>query len=320
MNTNQLLAAMLCGVLFGVAAYVLHSWQKEKDVPENSAPVMETTMKENSMQEPESDIFLESVQEKSENEIRDTVALIFDGKAEYSLFFSCVRGQKCNIFIHATEKMRSASMIKVFILGYAMEQAREGNLDLYKSVILRDVDKVGGAGILAGYRDGAELSILELLRLMITESDNTATNIMIDCLGMEKINRYIAAQGYSDTILQRKMMDFEAAGKGRENYTSARDLGDFFTKLYYHQCVSTEYDNLMIEILQEQTDDEALPSALPKAVIAHKTGELVGAYHDGGIVYGDRDFVFVVLTDDYTNRDEIIKGIRKMALYLIQNL
>lgn len=320
MNTKQLWAAMLCGLLFGVAAYVLHSGQKERDVPENSAPVMETTMKENSMQEPESDIYIESVQEKSENEIRDTVASIFDGKAEYSLFFSCVRGQKCDLLIHENVSMRSASMIKVFILGYAMERVKDGALDLQEPVSLRNEDKVGGSGVLIGYPDGTELSILDLLRLMITESDNTATNIMIDRLGMDRINHYIAGQGYSESILQRKMMDFESAARGRDNYTSARDLGTFFTRLYHHQCVSPKYDTLMVEILKAQADDEAFPAALPDVMIAHKTGELIGAYHDGGIIYGNRDYVLVILTDDYNSRDEIVDVIRRTAHYLLHSL
>lgn len=315
MSIKRILAAMLCGVLLGGVAYVFLWVQRDKEVPESKP---ENDIHSNESAIPESN---ESKDAKKTGEMRENVASIFEGKVLYSLFFSCVRGQKCDLSIHEDVPMRSASMIKVFILGYAMERVKEGTLDLQESVMLRKWNKVGGSGVLSGYPDGTELSILDLLRLMITESDNTATNIMIDRLDMEKINRYIEEKGYSDTILQRKMMDFEAAANGRENYTSARDLGAFFARLYYHQCVSPYYDELMVEILKAQSDDEAFPTALPEAMVAHKTGELIGAYHDGGIVYdGDRDCILVILTDDYNNRNEVIGAIQKTARYLVQSL
>lgn len=314
MNIKRIMAAMLCGVFCGGAAYVFLWGQRDKDIP---APIPENAIPTNESTIPEVN---GSKDAKRTGEMRENVASIFEGKASYSLFFSCMRGQKCDLLIHESVSMRSASMIKVFILSYAMERVKDGALDLQESVRLRNEDKVGGSGVLMGYPTGTELSVLDLLRLMITESDNTATNLMIDRLGMDSINHYIAGQGYSETVLQRKMMDFEAAARGRENYTTARDLGTFFTRLYHHQCVSPQYDTLMVEIFKAQTDDEVFPAALPDTMIAHKTGELIGAYHDGGIVYGDKDYVLVILTDDYNNRDEIVDVIRKTARYLLYSL
>lgn len=67
----------------------------------------------------------------------------------------------------------------------------------------------------------------KLLELMITKSDNTATNIIIDMIGVEAVNRYLVMNGYKDTQLKRKMMDMTAIREGCENYTSASDLGTF---------------------------------------------------------------------------------------------
>ena len=85
---------------------------------------------------------------------------------------------------------RSASMIKVFIMAYVMDEAAHSKLNLASPITLKSSDKVGGAGIISGWRTGTEISIEELTRLMITESDNTATNILIDYLGMDNINTY----------------------------------------------------------------------------------------------------------------------------------
>ena len=246
-----------------------------------------------------------------------TVSALLEKEARFALFFSCASTPQKDILLHANIPMRSASMIKVFILGYAMERAKDGTLDLQESVTLDDEEKVGGSGILSSYPSGAEFSVLEMLRLMITESDNTATNIMIDRLGMENINQYIQNRGYTETILQRNMMDFLAAARGMENYTSARDLGKFFTGLYNHQCVDAVNDAVMIDFLKAQTDNEALPKALPYFTVAHKTGELIGAYHDGGILYGDKDYILIILTDDYENREETINAIQEAAKYLV---
>lgn len=283
--------------------------EQEEKLPEN--------VTENSTDREVTPQFEEAANVQKVIQRRDKAASILREEAEYSLFCSCVSEPGFDLTIHDDVAMRSASMIKVFILGCAMEMARDGLLDLGDYVTLRNSDKVGGSGILAGYPDGMELSVLELLRLMITESNNTATNIIIDRLGMETINRYMARHGYVDSILQRKMMDFDAADAGRENYTSARDLGTFFVRLYHHQCVSAIYDGIMIEILKAQTDDEALPAALPNYAIAHKTGELAGAYHDGGILYGEQEWVLVILTDDYNSRDGAIEATRRTAKYLI---
>ena len=211
--------------------------------------------------------------------------------------------------------MRSASMIKVFILAEAMEQASKGKLSLTELMVLYGNDKVGGAGILIGYPNNTVFSMEEILRLMITESDNTATNMMIERLGMDSINSYIQTHGYHSTILRRKMMDAEAVKAGRENMTSPRDLGIFFSRLYQNQCVNDEYDQKMRDILFQQTDTECFPSALPMAHIAHKTGELDGLYHDGGIIYEEngQDFVLVILTDSYTGRASVIQTMQKMA-------
>ena len=240
-------------------------------------------------------------------------ALSDKDSTHYSVYIAYPQ-EKREPYIYQSESMRSASMIKVFLLAAAMERIKNGSLALDVPVILHQEDKTGGSGILSVYQNESELSLDTVLRLMITESDNTATNILIDLLGMENINDYIRRNGYSDTCLARKMMDFAAARAGRENYTSVRDLGNLFDRIYRHECVGYEQDEIMLSYLREQTDRECFPAALPEAVIAHKTGELEGLYDDGGIVYlDDKDLIVVIMTENYSNRYTAIETMKEMV-------
>ena len=221
-------------------------------------------------------------------------------------------------FIYNSKPMRSASMIKVFILACVMDKANHGELSLDETITLRSSDKVGGAGILAGYTSGTNLTLREVLELMITHSDNTATNIVIDRVGMNAINDYIRREGYGDTVLRRKMMDYNAIAAGRENFSSVRDLGTFFLKLYNYECVGEAYDKIMLEFLVKQTDTDCLPAALPDKQIAHKTGALDGLYDDGGIIYSDAgDAVLVIMTENFTGEYNTIQHMKAFARAVI---
>ena len=226
---------------------------------------------------------------------------ILDDGTDYSVFLA-YPGEISEPFLYHNAAVRSASMIKVFIMAAVMEKVAVGEMSPVEEITLNEYDKVGGSGILGGYDDGIVMPLRTYMKLMITESDNTATNIIINRLGMDAINGYIVRNGYKDTVLKREMMDMEAIAAGRENMTSAKDLGDIFVKIYKHQCVNYDLDEVMIEFLKGQTDTDCIPAALPSRVVAHKTGALPGLIHDGGIIYGDgRDAVLVLLAEDFTS-------------------
>lgn len=224
-----------------------------------------------------------------------------------------MKGESNTIQSH---RVRAASMIKVYILSYLFEKIDKGEISLQDVYVLKPSDKVGGSGVLNGYESGSVLSIDTIARLMITESDNTATNILIDKLGLENINLYISTQGYKDTQLNRKMMDLNAIEKGIDNYTSAQDLGNWFLKLAAGKMASDLSNKQMIDYLVGQTDTECISAALPNRIIAHKTGELAGVYHDGGIIYNaNRNdyYILVLLSDGYDSRTGTIESFRSIA-------
>lgn len=198
-----------------------------------------------------------------------------------------------------SQPMRSASLIKIFIMAEAFRRAELNQLDLSETLTVNAEDRVGGAGSLEHAPPGTVRTLRELVELMIIESDNTATNLLIDRLGMDSVNALIGRLGCRDTVLRRKMMDFAAAAAGRENYTSPSEIVATLAGLYRRQCVSPAADEAMVAILLRQEDRCKIPRLLPAGVaVACKSGELEGAEHDAGIVFGARrHYCLAVMSD-----------------------
>ncbi|MCH3959288.1 MAG: class A beta-lactamase-related serine hydrolase [Selenomonas sp.] len=221
-------------------------------------------------------------------------------------------------FLYQPRQMSPASMIKVFIMATAMQEVKDGRLSLDEKLTIAEDDVVGGAGVITWYNIGEQMTLRRLLTVMITDSDNSATNIIIDRLGMDQINHYITAHGYKDTELAHKMM---IGNNGWKNYSSARDIGHLLTRLYYHELVGEQEDKFMLGILSRQKDTECFPAALPDWSIAHKTGEVTGLYDDGGIFYGaDGDFILVIMDEAYTDRQATIESMKELTRYFARTM
>lgn len=199
-----------------------------------------------------------------------------------------------------SQPMRSASLIKLFIMAEAFAQIEAGQLNPADRLAFAESDRVGGAGLLQELPAGTSRTVLELIELMITESDNIATNLLIDCLGMDKINARIRALDCQDSVFRRKMMDFAAAAAGQENLTSVVDATNFLALLKQGLCLNSTRDRQMCEILERQTDRCKIPLLLPPdTVCQHKTGELPGAEHDAGIVIAPGcAYVLAIMSDN----------------------
>ncbi len=126
----------------------------------------------------------------------------------------------------------TASTIKAHILACLLEQEERGCIDLAQEVRFPRSACVGGSGVLHYLEGEPLLSLLDIAVLMITESDNSATNYLIDRLGFDAINAFIAAQGLPGTALRRKMMDHPPAREQIENRSTPAELATFFAALY----------------------------------------------------------------------------------------
>ena len=242
-----------------------------------------------------------------------TVQIIGDTKNQLAVYF-LRPDREIEPFIYHSQQMAPASMIKLFVMAKTMQDVHDGKLSLDEKITIKKNDAVGGAGVTTWYNAGEQRTIEQLMTVMITDSDNTATNILIDRLGMQNINRYLQQQGFSDTVLVYKMM-MGRKGK-KKNLSSVRDIGSFFSRLYYHQLVGEQEDKLMLAILRQQHDKECFSAALPDYEIAHKTGEVNDVYVDGGIFFGQKeDFVLVILSNGKAGRSDAIEKMQNLARY-----
>lgn len=199
--------------------------------------------------------------------------------------------------VGGNESVPSASMIKMVVAAAFLDKAAEGEYSLDESYTLQESDIVGGTGSLQGLGAGTSVSYRDLVMKMISESDNTATNVLIGaCGGMDAVNAKAKELGLAGTRLNRLMMDSEAMEQGIENYISADDLVILFQMVYNGTFVDSESSELVLQALEQQTDNAGIPQGLPAdTVFAHKTGTLSNVRHDGGIVEGDYPYVLVVL-------------------------
>jgi len=189
---------------------------------------------------------------------------------------------------------KSASLIKTPIMLCALEDVEKGLLSLDTNIRVEPRHCVGDEVPVIQHGTDVPLSIL--LEYMITYSNNSATNVLIDFLGMEKVNAFSARIGLSDTLLRRHMLDYEAARQGRENRTSADDMRCLYAMLHKGEVLTPFMCETALPILLRQHDKELLLFADPARKAAHKTGGLSDIAHDAGILYGEnRTLVFAAL-------------------------
>lgn len=202
------------------------------------------------------------------------------------------------IAINEDRLFPSASMVKIPIMASLIYTQAQGRIDLAKKLTLRNRDKVLGSGMLKSYPSGTEISLDELIELMISQSDNTAANMLIDYLGFDYLNVSFKEIGLTSTNIVRPMMDFKKRREGIENFTSARDLVYLLERIYKGHLINDECSKKCLEILKRQKVKDRIPANLPpNTVVANKTGLENGVCHDAGIVWTQKgDFIICVLT------------------------
>ncbi|GAB3254684.1 serine hydrolase [Larkinella harenae] len=220
-------------------------------------------------------------------------------------------------FYHQADELApAASVIKVPIMVETMEQVKVGKFDLEQTHVLQASEKTGGSGILKSYPDQSQLTNLEVLTLMMTHSDNTATNILIRALGMDNINQRMRSLNLPQSQLNRVMMDTLAAKQGRENRVTAREMNALLKKIYRKEVATPALCDQMIEILKANRDKNTFRRFLPQsAVIAHKTGELSYVRGDVGFFYVNKPFLLSVFVQGTTTEEaeKIIGEIARMS-------
>jgi serine-type D-Ala-D-Ala carboxypeptidase (penicillin-binding protein 5/6) len=215
-------------------------------------------------------------------------------------------------FEHNAEKpMPTASLIKFPVMIAAYEAARQGKLELDDMIELKNDDKVPGSGVLTGhFSAGAKISVRDAIRLMIVYSDNTATNLVLDKLGLKTTNVTMDSLGCPETRVHSKVFraDTSIAPERSKKYglgsTTAEDMVTLAEHLHKGELVSAEASQQMLEHMFACDDKKKVPRSLPPGTrVAHKTGSVNASRTDAGIMETPSGpIAFCILTTN--NKDQ----------------
>jgi len=138
---------------------------------------------------------------------------------------------------------------------------------------------------------------------MVAVSDNSATNVLIDRVGMENVNGLMDLLGLNHTRLRRKMMDVKAAMEGRENVSTPREMMKLLESLYRGKVLGPELTEDFFKVLSTHKAS-FIPRDLPDGLkIANKPGELEGVRNDSGVVFVERRPYVICLMSTYLRRE-----------------
>ena len=210
----------------------------------------------------------------------------------------------------AGETMPTASLIKLAILVETYRQAEAKAVDLEKQIELRKEDMVPGSGILTGhFSPGTRLSIGTAAHLMMAFSDNTATNLVLDQVGLERVNETMVVMGLPETRIHSKVFRRETsiAPERSVKYglgsTTAAGMLSLLEKLHARTLVSKEASEAILTHLAASDDQLKFPRLLPAGTkVFHKTGSVANVRTDAGLIE-TRGGVLAVVVLTANNKD-----------------
>ncbi len=215
------------------------------------------------------------------------------------------------VALNPDEKYETASTIKMFIMAALFMAIDEGKASLEEKLMFKKEHVIDGSGVLNSLEIGTELTVQNVTTLMIIVSDNIATNMMIDYLGLEYINECIQKLGCKDTILHNAI-DF--AKYEKLGTTTPRDYASIFIRIAKGELVSKEASDKMLAICKQQHYNTMLTKSFPSYYIdpdnyeeeiiyvASKSGSMDECRNDGGIIstpYGK--YVIVLLNKNFSD-------------------
>jgi beta-lactamase class A len=204
--------------------------------------------------------------------------------------------------LRAEEPFPPASTIKLFILRELFRQVEIGRVSLAEDIVLHRADIVPGTGVLKDLDPGFRLRLADAAMLMVTVSDNVATNLLIDRLGTRAINRATREAGYTNTRLSGKLYRRHRL----RSTTTASDLGRLMLEIARLRAISRAASLTMLDMLHREQFDHIVGRLLPSRPVEHpghgtgwkiasKMGSLAGVRNDVAYVEGPGARYVVVL-------------------------
>ncbi|MBZ5719985.1 MAG: class A beta-lactamase-related serine hydrolase [Acidobacteriia bacterium] len=223
-------------------------------------------------------------------------------------------GQK--FLLHGDEVFPQASSIKIAVLAELYCQAQAGRLKLNDIYTVQASDLVPDSDIMGGLTPGVtKITLRDLATMMVAVSDNSATNVLIDRVGLKNVNARMDSLGLTHTRLRRKMMDVKAAAEGRENISTPRGMMTLLEDLYAGKVLNKEMTADFFKVLSTHKDSW-IPRDLPDdLMVANKPGELEGVRNDSGVVFvRNCPYVLCVMTTYLRRERDGEEAISKISL------
>jgi beta-lactamase class A len=222
----------------------------------------------------------------------------------------------------------TASIIKVLIMttAYFREERHPGVLQ--QRIVYNSSDLIGGSDFLSSAADGSTYTVRQLIVPMITLSDNTAANLLMEHLSIAEINAVAKRAGMTRTRLARRFMDYAAIAHHNDNISTPADMGHllYLIERGSHEgiptIVSPAHCRAMLDIMLRQTDRDGIPAALPHGIaVANKTGEIDGTRNDIAVIdpFGDSPIVLAIMTknlQDYYEAYDAIHAVTRSVYRL----
>ena len=219
------------------------------------------------------------------------------------------------LLLNADEVFPTASSIKIAILAELYRQAQQGKLKLTDIYTLQQSDLVGGSGIANALTSGVtKFTLRDVAVLMISVSDNSATNILIDRIGIDNVNVLLDSLNLTHTRLRRKMMDIQAAAEGHENVATPRELAQLLEALYRGKVLNKQFTDDYFKLLSIPKESY-IPRELPEDLrVANKPGELEGVRNDCGLVFnGSRPYILCAMSTYVRHEHEAGDAIARIS-------
>jgi beta-lactamase class A len=218
--------------------------------------------------------------------------------------------------LHEDEVFAQASSIKITVLANLYLQAQQGKLKLTDLYTVQSSDLVPDSDIMNGLTPGVtRITLRDLATMMVAVSDNAATNVLIDRVGMTNVNAMLDTLGLTHTRLRRKMMDLGAAKQGRENISTPREMMTLLDAIYHGKVLDKESTADFFNVLSTNKNSW-IPRDLPADLkVADKPGALEAVRNDSGIVFVEgRPYVICVMTSFLRNERDGEEAISKVSL------
>jgi beta-lactamase class A len=218
--------------------------------------------------------------------------------------------------LRGDEVFPQASSIKITVLAELYHQAEQGKRKLTDLYTVDRADLVSDSAIMNGLTPGVtRVTLRDLATMMVAVSDNSATNVLIDQLGMAEVNSLLDSLHLTRTRLRRKMMDLKAATEGRENVSTPEEMMSLLEDLYRGKVLDKEHTEDFFKVLST-TKDSWIPRDLPEDLeIANKPGALEAVRNDSGVVFlPKRPYIICVMTTFLRRERDGEEAIRQISV------